>query len=118
VRNAKSSDSGIVRQCRRELQLSAVVCPVEHGLALSPAALAITTLAVFPDGRDMAGDRPPPPDLTPVVGSPATHVVAAIPLEPPAWILQVNPAVPAPNGERLRGVDVKVVEPRVPATSA
>ena len=41
------------------------------------------------------------------------HVVAAIPLEPPAWILLVNPAAAAPDAERLRGVHAEAVLARV-----
>ena len=100
-------------QCRRQLQFSAVVCPVQDGLPLSPPALEIAWFAVLPNRRDVPRDRPPAPDLPRVVGGSAAHVVAAIPLEPPAWILLVDPSVAAPDGERLRGVDAEAVQPRI-----
>ena len=45
----------------------------------------------------MSRDRPPPPDLARIVGAPAAHVVAAVPLEPAARILRMDPALPAPR---------------------
>ena len=55
---------------------------MEHGLALSPSAIEIAWLAVHPNGRDVSGDRPPPPDLARIVGGPPPRVVTAVPLEP------------------------------------
>src|SRR5687768_2801489 len=92
-----------------------VICPMEHGLALPAAALEIARLAVLPDRSDMAGDCPPAPNLAGVIRRSASHVVAAVPLEPSARILRMDPAIPAPGGERLGGVDTEVVEARVTA---
>ena len=93
--------------------LPAVVRPVEHRLPLPPPALEIAWLAVLPNRRDVAGDRPPSPDLTRIVRRPAAHVIAAVPLEPAARVLRTNPALAAPRGERLRGVHAEVVEASV-----
>ena len=100
---------------RRASNRTGVIRPMEHGLALPAAALEIASLAVLPDRRDMAGNRPPAPDLAGVVRRSAPHVVAAVPLEPAARVLRMDPALTAPGGERLRRVNAEVVEPRVTA---
>src|SRR5262245_35156788 len=61
----------------------------------------------------MPRDGTPPPNLPCVVARSSAHVIAAVPLKPSAWILPVNPPLPAPFGERLRGVHTKVVEARI-----
>lgn len=38
------------------------------------------------------------------------HVVAAIPLKPPARVVFVNPSFPLPHGEWLRGIHLKVIK--------
>ena len=77
---------------------------LKDGLSLPPPTLEIARLAVLPNRRHVSGDRTPASNLPGVVGGSAAHVVAAIPLEPPAWILLVDPPVAAPDAERLRGV--------------
>src|SRR4029079_1212695 len=93
--------------------LPAVVRPVQDRLALPAAAIHVAGLAVLPDRSDVPRDGAPAPDLAGVVRAPAPHVVAAVPLEPAAWILAAQPAVAAPHGKRLRGVDAEAVQRRV-----
>ena len=95
------------------LYLSAVVCPVKDGLPLAPPTFEIARFAVLPNRRHMPRDRPPASNLPGVVGGSAAHVVAAIGLEPPTWILLVNPSAATPDGERLRGVHAETIQPRV-----
>jgi hypothetical protein len=45
----------------------------------------------------------------------ATHIVAAVPLKPTAWIVRVNPSVLAPGGQGLARMDAKVIERTVAA---
>ena len=78
-------------------QFPGVVGPVQHGLALLPPALQVAGLAVLPDRRNVPRDRSPSPNLPDVVGATPAHVVAAVPLEPAAWVLFVDPALAAPD---------------------
>ena len=95
------------------LYLSAVVCPVKDGLPLAPPTLEIARFAVLPNRRHVPRDRPPASNLPGVVSGSAAHVVAAIPLEPPTWILPVDPSAATPDGERLRGVHAETIQSRV-----
>jgi hypothetical protein len=95
------------------LYRSAVVCPVKDGLSLAPPTCEITRFAVLPNRRHVPRDRPPASNLPGVVSGSAAHVVAAIPLEPPTWILVVDPSAATPDGERLRGVYAQTIQPRV-----
>jgi len=61
----------------------------------------------------MPADRPPPLDLMGVIVAAASHVIAAIPLKPASRILRMDPAVAPPDGQRLRGVDAKVIKPGI-----
>src|SRR5579872_1427229 len=94
---------------------AAVIRPVQQRLPLFPAALEVARLAVPANGRRMARDRPPPPDLPRIVSRPSPHVVPAIPLEPAARILRADPAVAPPDGQGLGGVDTEVIEAGVAA---
>ena len=95
------------------LYLSAVVRPVKDGLPLAPPTFEIAQFAVLPNRRHVPRDRPPASNLPGVVSGSAAHVVAAIPLEPPTWILLVDPSAATPDGERLRGVHAETIQPRV-----
>ena len=77
-------------------------------------------LASVPYRRRVARDSPAiGRDLPPVVSLlRAPHVVAAVPLKPPARILRANPSVPPPYGERLRCVDAEIIQFRVVAFGA
>jgi hypothetical protein len=73
-------------------------------------------LAVPLDLPDVSAHRLPSPDLPPVlVGQAAAHVVAAVPLEPTARVVGVNPTLLAPHRQRLAGVDAEEVERAVAA---
>jgi len=69
---------------------------VQQRLALARAAMAIAGFAVAFHLRDMARDLLPALDLAGIVLMPATYPVAAIPLEPAARIVRVDPLFPPP----------------------
>src|SRR5687767_15610883 len=89
---------------------AAVIGPVQDSLSLPATAVKIARLAVADDLRHMPADRPPSSNLPRIVGRPAAHVVAAIPLKPSARILRPDPTVVPPHGQRLRSVDAKVIQ--------
>jgi len=91
-------------------ELPAVIGPVEQGLPLTRAAEDVTGIAIGLYLRDVALHCFPTADLPPVfVRRAAAHVIAAIPLEPAAWVVIVNPALPAPFGEGLAGIDAEKI---------
>src|SRR4029077_17652081 len=49
-------------------------------------------------------------DLALVIGTKPPEIVTAIPLEPAARVLRVNPPFPAPHRERLRGIDAEEID--------
>ena len=70
----------------------------------------ITRLAVSFDLVDVAPNSLPPLDLPRVlVRHAATNVVAAVPLEPAARIVRMNPALAAPDRQRLAGIDAEII---------
>ena len=89
---------------------SAVVGPVEQGLALLSPAGVVSMGTVLPQLGDVPRHGPPSPDLAPVVGAAPAHVVAAVPLEPPPGVVGVDPPLFPPVGKRFRGVDPEEVQ--------
>src|SRR5262245_60210811 len=70
------------------------------------------------DGGHVARNRPPSADLSHIVGTTATQVVAAVPLKPAARILRPYPTAAPPHGERLRGIHAEEVQSRIAAFGA
>jgi hypothetical protein len=61
--------------------------------------------------RDVASDRLPALDLARIFGRhAAAHVVPAIPLEPAAWIVGVNPALVPPDRQGLASIDAETIK--------
>src|SRR6476659_2799756 len=58
----------------------------------------------------MPANGAPTLDLALVVGTTPPEIVTAIPLKPAAWVLRVNPPFPAPDRERLGGIDAEEIE--------
>src|SRR5262245_32523010 len=95
---------------------AAVVRPLEHGLPLPRPAGQVARLAVPLDLPDVPAHRLPSSDLPPVfIGHAAAHVIAAVPLEPTAGVVGVDPTLLAPHRQRLAGVDAEEVERAVAA---
>lgn len=92
------------------LYLSAIVCPVQHSLALFATALEIARFAILFDLRDVALDSLPTFDLTLIVRGSTTHVVTAVPFKPAMRILFVNPAFGSPICKRHAGTDAKEIK--------
>src|SRR5262245_40066672 len=90
---------------------SAVVGPVQQGLALAAPAQQIARLAFLFPLPDLPPDRLPALDLPLVLRRhAATHVVAAVPLEPAARVVVVEPAFLAPDRKRLACVDAEEIQ--------
>ena len=101
------------------LDFAAVVGPVQQCLALAPPAQQIAGLAMLLDLPDMAADRFPAADLPRVlIRHAAAHVVAAIPLEPAARIVGMEPTFAPPFRQRLAGIDAEEIERRIAAAVA
>ena len=68
----------------------------------------------------MAGAKSlPTPDLKPIdIGKPASHDIAAIPLEPAQWVLRCDLALGLPLGAVEAGSNVEVVEGHVEPVGA
>lgn len=81
--------------------LPRIVGPMQERLSLSPPAIYCATRTVLLELRDMALHRAPAFDLALIVGTSASQVVAAVPLEPSARIFVINPTLPAPDRKRL-----------------
>lgn len=93
------------------LQLAAVVSPMEQGLALARATGQVARLAVADDLPDVTPYGSPALNLAGILfGQSPADVISAIPLEPAAWVVGVDPAFLAPYRERLASIDSKIVE--------
>src|SRR6185437_7631951 len=92
-------------------ELPAVVGPMQQRLALTAPTGEVAAVTVTFDLADVPAHCFPALDLPPVlVGDPPAHVVAAVPLEPAARIVRMDPALGAPDGQRLTGIDAEIVE--------
>ena len=85
---------------------------MKEGLALAAPAIQIARGTMLLQLRDMAADGAPSLNLPKIVGMPAARVIAAIPLEPAARIVGMNPSFFAPNLQRLRSVDAEIIQAR------
>src|SRR5262249_32074595 len=95
-------------ECRSDL--AGVVCPMQQRLPLPAPAQEIAGLAVFLHLAHVPFNRLPALDLSCIlIRQTAAHVVAAIPLEPSARIVRVDPAFASPFGQRLACVDPKEI---------
>lgn len=92
------------------LDLPRIISPVQQRLALPAAAVEVAAVAVLANLGDVPFHGFPAFDLPFIVLAAAAHVIAAVPLEPPARILFVDPTFFAPDSKRLRGVYAEVVE--------
>ena len=55
----------------------------------------------------------PAPDLARVVRAPSAAVIPAVPLEPAARVIVMDPSLVSPVGQRLRGVHTEVIQFRI-----
>ena len=95
---------------RELLDLPRVIGPMKKGLTLSRTAIDSAAWAIVTDLRDMSPHRSPAFDLSLVVRTAASHVIAAIPLKPPAGIFVVKPAFLFPDRQRLRRVHLEIIK--------
>ena len=82
---------------------------MQERLPLPSVAREITRLARKLKLADVTADCFPAFDLF-FDGHSSPDVVAAVPLEPAAWIVRMYPPLPAPFRERLAGFDTEIVE--------
>ena len=84
---------------------------MKKSLSLPFAAGLVSRLAVTFDLPNVSSHCLPPPNLPKVfLRHSAADIISAVPLKPAAWIVRVYPAVLAPYGQRLAGIDAEVVE--------
>ena len=93
------------------LNRPAVVSPVKQCLTLPRATQQIAGFAILLDLPNVAANRLPAFDLSCVfLRQAAAHVIAAIPLEPAARIVAMDPAFAPPFRQRLTGIDPEKIE--------
>src|SRR4051812_33639963 len=95
------------------LDVPAIVGPVQECLPLAGVAIEVPGLAFVPDLGDMPLHLAPAPDLPLIVQGAPAEVVAAVPLEPTARVVGVDPALLPPLLQRLRRVDAEEIELRI-----
>ncbi|KQZ95345.1 hypothetical protein ASD64_18875 [Mesorhizobium sp. Root157] len=84
---------------------------MQQSLTLAASAPDVARLAITPHLRHVASHSFPSTDLAFVLSWQSASVeVAAIPLEPSAWIIRMDPALGPPDPERLTGIDAEVVQ--------
>ena len=72
---------------------------MQQGLPLAGAAKGIPRLTLLQDRGDMPPESLPALDLAPILfKQSATHVVAAVPLEPAPRVVLIDPAILTPHG--------------------
>ncbi len=69
---------------------------MQQGLALAATTIEIARLTVFLQLRHVAANGPPTRNLTQIIFTAASAIISAIPLEPAAWIVGVNPTFTPP----------------------
>jgi len=88
-----------------------IISPMQQRLALTAPAQEIAGLAMAFDLGDVPANSFPAPDLAGVLGRhAAAHIVTAVPLEPTARIIGVNPSLSAPDRQWLTGIDLEKVQ--------
>ncbi len=71
----------------------------------------ITCATYMLDLSDVSAHSDPSLDLPVILfWNASSHVVATVPLEPPAWVLLVYPSVLTPHREGLTCIDAEVIE--------
>ena len=89
-----------------------IVGPMEERLALAAPAGQIARPAMLLQLRHVTPDGAPSLDLAQVVRVPPARVIPAIPLEPAARIVGMNPAFLSPDFEGLRRIHSEKIQRR------
>ena len=90
----------------------AVVRPVKERLPLTAMTADVSRLTARLYLGHVPHHRFPALDLTIVIRMTTAHIVAAVPLEPAAWIVWMNPSLALPFDQWLAGMDAKEIERR------
>jgi hypothetical protein len=89
---------------------------MEKRLSLASPAEEIARLAMSLNLPNVPPDGLPTLYLAPVfVRHPPSHVIAAIPLEPAAWVVRMDPALGAPHRQRLACTHAEKIERAIAA---
>jgi len=90
---------------------------MEERLPLTPPAEKIARFAMPLNLSDVAADGLPAPSLAPILfWHTAPHVIAAIPLEPTARVIAVDPAFGTPNRQWLARIHPEKIERTIART--
>src|SRR6266436_2451254 len=95
---------------RARSDLSRIVGPVQQRLALPAAAIEIARFTVLPQLRHVATNGAPTRNLTQIIFAAAPAIITAVPLEPAARIIWVNPTFTSPLRERLRCIHAEEIQ--------
>jgi hypothetical protein len=71
---------------------------MQQRLALPSTAIEIARFTIFLQLRDMPPNRAPTRNLTQIIFTAASAIISAIPLEPAARIVRMNPTFTPPFG--------------------
>lgn len=84
---------------------------MEKSLALTRPACEISAPAIMPYLGDVTTDRLPAPNLTDILlGHPPSKIVPTVPLKPASRIVGMYPALPSPDGQRLRSLHLEKIQ--------
>jgi len=101
-----------------KLHFSRIVGPMKQGLPLFPPTVEVPLKAGFLKLGDVPAHGPPPFYLTFVVRTPPPQEIPDVPLEPSPGVFVINPSLPPPDRQRLRGVDPEKIQGRIMALAA
>src|SRR5262249_23535729 len=90
--------------------LPRIVGPMQQCLPLAAPAIQIARPTMFFQLRDVTANSAPTRDLPQVILAAASAIISAIPLEPAARVLGMNPTFAPPFRQSLRGVHSKIIE--------
>jgi hypothetical protein len=91
---------------------SRIISPVQQRLALFSPTIEVLASAVLLQLRKMTPHSSPAFNLAQIICAAAAGIIPAIPLKPAARIFVINPALLAPNRERLRCIHTEKIARR------
>src|SRR5512132_3171391 len=83
---------------------------MQQGLTLPAPASQIARFTVLFQLRHVAANGSPPRNLTQIIFTAASAIISAIPLEPAARIVRMNPTFAPPFRQWLRRVHAKIIQ--------
>jgi len=92
------------------LYVPGIIGPLQQGLALPGPAMGTFPNTVFFQLPQVAPKGPPTLDLTLIIGTAPSQIVAAVPLEPPPGIFGIDPTLLPPIGKGLGGAYSEIIQ--------